>query len=108
MDTNSPMIILTTMHLIFHIGTMMTIRSFILFNIFLIAPYPTPLIGLYDYCTTPEEEYDLMSNEVRNRISKASPYARIRRQIGINEIDERNRRLSSYQMHLHHQTYLTM
>ena len=77
-------------------------------NIFLITPYPTPLIGLYDHCTTPEEEYDLTSNEVRNRISKASPYARIRRQIGINEIDERNRRLSSYRMHLHHQTYLTM
>ena len=49
-----------------------------------------------------------MSDEVRNRILKASPHARIRRQIGINEIDERNRRLSSYLMHLHHQTYLTM
>ena len=49
-----------------------------------------------------------MSDEVRNGILKASPHARIRRQIGINEINERNRRLSSYQMHLHHQTYLTM
>jgi len=49
-----------------------------------------------------------MSDEVRNRILKVSPHARIRCQIGINEIDERNRRLSSYQMHLHHQTYLTM
>jgi len=29
-----------------------------------------------------------MSNEVRNRILKASPHARIRCQIGINEIDE--------------------
>ncbi len=77
-------------------------------NIFLIAPYPPPFIGPYDYCATPDEEYNLMSNEVRNRILKASPQARIRRQIGINEIDERNRRLSSYRMHLHHQTNLTM
>ena len=49
-----------------------------------------------------------MINELRNRILKASPHARIRRQIGINEIDERNRHLSSYLMHRHHQTYLTM
>ena len=59
-------------------------------NIFLIAPYPPPLIGPYHYCATPDEEYDLMSNEVRNRILKASPHARIRCQIGINKIDERN------------------
>ena len=77
-------------------------------DIFLIAPYPPPLIGPYHYCTTPDKEYDLMSNEIRNRILKASPHARIQCQIGINEIDERNRRLSSYRMHLHHQTYLTM
>ena len=50
----------------------------------------------------------LMINELRNRILKASPHSRIRRQIGINEIDERNRCLLSYLMHLHHQTYLTM
>ncbi len=49
-----------------------------------------------------------MIDRLRNRILKASPHARIRRQIGINEIDERNRRLLSYIMHLHHQTYLTM
>jgi len=43
---------------------------------FLITPYPPPLIGPYhDYCATPDEEYDLMSNEVRNRILKASPHA---------------------------------
>jgi hypothetical protein len=77
-------------------------------NIFLIAPYPPLLIGPYDYSATPDEEYDLMSDEVRNRILKASPYARIQHQIGINEIDQRNRRLSSYLMHLHCQTYLTM
>ena len=77
-------------------------------NIFLIAPYPPTLIGPYHNCATPDEEYDLMSDEVRNRILKASPHARIRRQIGINKIDERNRRLSSYIMHLHHQTYFTM
>ncbi len=46
-------------------------------NIFLIAPYPPLLFGPYDYCATPDEEYDLMSNEVRNRIFKASPHARI-------------------------------
>jgi len=34
---------------------------FLQVNIFLIAPSPPPLI-------TPDEEYDLMSNEVRNRI----------------------------------------
>jgi hypothetical protein len=49
-----------------------------------------------------------MSDEVRNRILKASPHTRIRCQIGINEINERNRRLSSYRMHLHYQTYFTM
>jgi len=36
-----------------------------------------PLFGPYDYCATPDEEYDLMSDEVRNRILKASPHARI-------------------------------
>jgi hypothetical protein len=59
-------------------------------NIFLIAPYPPTLIGPYDCCATPDEEYDLMSDEVRNSILKASPHARIRRQIGIKKIDERN------------------
>ncbi len=77
-------------------------------NIFLIASYPPPLIGRYDYCTTSDEEYNLMIEKLRNPILKASPHARIRRQIGINEIDERNRCLSSYIMRLHHQTYLTM
>jgi hypothetical protein len=77
-------------------------------NIFLIAPYPPPLIGRYDYCATPDEEYDLIIDKLRNLILKASPHAQIRRQIGINEIDERNQRLSSYIMHRHHQTYLTM
>ena len=77
-------------------------------NIFLIAPYPPPLIGRYDYCATPDEEYDLMIDKLRNLILKASPHARIRCQIGINEIVERSRRLSSYRMHHHHQTYLTM
>jgi len=44
-------------------------------NIFLIAPYPPPLIGPYGYCTMHDEEYDLMNDEVRNRILKASPHA---------------------------------
>ena len=44
-------------------------------NIFLIAPYPPPLIGRYDYCATPDEEYDLMINKLRNLILKASPHA---------------------------------
>ena len=109
MDTNSPMIITMTMHLTFHNGTTMTIRLFNLsqrlrikmINIFPITPYPPLLIGLYDYCAMPDEEYDLMSNEVRNRILKGSPHAWIWRQIGINKIDERYRRLSSYLMHLH-------
>ena len=70
-------------------------------NIFLIAPYPPPLIGRYE----PDEEYELMIDKLRNLILKASPHARIRRQIGINEIDERSRRLTSYRMHHH---YLTM
>ncbi len=77
-------------------------------NIFLIAPYPPPLIGRYDYCATPDKEYDLTINKLRNLILKASPHARICRQIGINEIVERSRRLSSYRMHHHPQTYLTM
>jgi len=59
-------------------------------NIFLIAPYPPPLIGPYDYCATPDKEYDLMSDEIRNQILKASPHAQIQRKIGINEIDKRN------------------
>jgi hypothetical protein len=49
-----------------------------------------------------------MIDKLKNGILKASPHARICRQTRINEIDERNRRLSSYIMHLHHQTYLTM
>ena len=77
-------------------------------NVFLIAPYPPPLIGRYYYCATPNEEYNLMIDKLRKRILKASPHARIHRQIGINKIDERNRRLSSYIIHLHHQTYLTI
>ena len=44
-------------------------------NIFLIAPYPPPLIGRYDYCATPDEDYDLMINKLRNLILKASPHA---------------------------------
>jgi hypothetical protein len=77
-------------------------------NIFLIAPYPPLLIERYVYCATPDEEYDLMIDKLRNRILKASHHARIRRQIGINKIGERNQCLSYYVMHLHHQTYLTM
>jgi len=77
-------------------------------NIFFIAPYPPPLIKPYDHCATPDEEYDLMIDKLRNQILKVSPHARIRHQIGINDIDKRNRRLSSYLMHLHHQTYLTI
>ncbi len=34
-------------------------------NIFVIAPYPPPLIGRYDYFPTPDEEYDLMINKLR-------------------------------------------
>ena len=49
-----------------------------------------------------------MIDKLRNLILKASPHARICRQIGINKIVERSRRLSSYRMHHHHQTYLTM
>ncbi len=59
-------------------------------NIFLIAPYPPPLIGCYDYCATPNEEYTLMINKLRNLILKASPHARICRQIGINKNVERH------------------
>ena len=47
--------------------------------------YRQCLIGPYDYCAASDEEYNLMSDEVRKRILKASPHARIRRQIGINE-----------------------
>ncbi len=75
---------------------------------FLIAPYPPPLIGRYDYCATPDEEYDLMIDKLRNLILKASPHVRIRHQIGINEIVERSRRLSSYRIHHYHQTYRPM
>ncbi len=35
-------------------------------NIFLIVPYPPPLIGPYDYCATPDEEYDLMIDKLRS------------------------------------------
>jgi hypothetical protein len=56
----------------------------------LMTPYPPPLIGRYDYCATPDKEYNLMINKLRNRILKASPHAQICHQIGINEIDKRN------------------
>jgi hypothetical protein len=112
MDTNFGTIITTTMHSTFHIGTTIyfipTIEDENELNIFLIAPYPPPLIGRYDYCATPDEEYNLVIDKLRNLILKASSHARICRQIGINKIDERNQHLSSYIMHLHHQTYLTM
>ena len=49
-----------------------------------------------------------MIDKLRNQILKASPHAQIQRQIGINKINNRNRRHSSYVMHFHHQTYLTM
>jgi hypothetical protein len=77
-------------------------------NFFLIARYPPPLIGRYNYCATPDEEYNLMIDKLRNLILKASLHARIRRQFGINEIEERNRSFSSFIMHRHHQTFLTM
>ncbi len=35
-------------------------------SLFFIAPYPPPLIGRYDYCATPDEEYDLMIDKLRN------------------------------------------
>jgi hypothetical protein len=38
---------------------------------------PQLLIGRYDYCATPDEEYDLMIDKLRNQILKASPHARI-------------------------------
>ena len=43
-------------------------------NVFLIAPYPPPLIGPYHYCAMPDEVYDFMSNELRNKnIKSISP-----------------------------------
>jgi hypothetical protein len=35
-------------------------------NIFVIALYPLPLIGRYDYCTMTDKEYDLVINKLRN------------------------------------------
>ena len=35
-------------------------------NIFVIVPYPPPLIGRYDYCATPDKEYNLMIHKLRN------------------------------------------
>ena len=46
-------------------------------NVFLVAPYSPPLIGHYDYCATPDEEYNLMIDKLRNQILKASPHSRI-------------------------------
>ncbi len=46
-------------------------------NIFVIAPYPPLLIGRYDYCPTPDKDYVLMIDELRNQILKASPLAQI-------------------------------
>jgi hypothetical protein len=46
-------------------------------NIFVITPYPPPLIGRYDYSPMPDEEYDLMINKLRNQILKASPHVQI-------------------------------
>jgi hypothetical protein len=42
-----------------------------------IAPYPPPLIGCYDYFPMPDKEYHLMIDKLRNRILKASPHAQI-------------------------------
>ena len=46
-------------------------------NMFLIALYPPPLIGCYDNCATPDKEYNLMNDKLRNQILKASPHAGI-------------------------------
>ena len=60
---------------------------------FLVAPYPPPLIGPYDFISTADIEYDLMTDRLRHWILKASPHAWIWQQIGINEIVERHSRI---------------
>ena len=46
-------------------------------NIFMLAPYPPPLIRPYDFIATVDDKYDLMTDRLRHRILKASPHARI-------------------------------
>jgi hypothetical protein len=67
-----------------------------------------PFILLDDSIDTIKDEYNLLTDRLRRRILKASPHARIQRQVGIIEKVERNQRLSSYTILVHHQTYLTM
>ena len=51
---------------------------------------------------------DDMTDRLRHRILEASPYARSRRQVGINKKVERNQHLSTYRILFHHQIYHAM
>ena len=51
---------------------------------------------------------DDMTDRLRRRILEASPYARIRRQVGIIEKVEQNQCLSCYRVLFHYQTYRAM
>jgi hypothetical protein len=62
-------------------------------KLFLISPYPPPLIGPYGFIAMVDNEYDLMTNRLRRWILKASPHAQIWRQTGINEIVKRHARI---------------
>jgi hypothetical protein len=55
-----------------------------------------------------KDYYDLITDRLRHQILEASPYARIRRQVGIIKKVERNQHLPSYRILFHHQTYLAI
>ncbi len=51
---------------------------------------------------------DDMTDRLRHQILEASPYARIRRQVGIIEKVEQNQCLTCYRVLFHYQTYCAM
>ncbi len=63
---------------------------------------------LYESVDLIKDYYDEMIDRLRRRILEASPYARIRRQVGIIEKFERNQCLSCYRVIFHYQTYRAM
>ncbi len=63
---------------------------------------------LYESIDLIKDYYDDMTDRLRRRILEASPHARIRRQVRINEKVERNQCLSCYRVLFHYQTYRAM
>ncbi len=63
---------------------------------------------LYESIDLIKDYYNKMTDRLRHQILEASPHARIRCQVRINEKVEQNQCLSFYRVLFHYQTYRTM